>query len=255
MRATDSAMPSSRIHGGLLAVVAALPEEVAPLCHLLESAGIERLDNGRARVGNLADRPVVVATTGDGAHRASAGISEVLERYRVERLIVLGIAGGLSPDLNVGDIVAATMVLDSSGAIGVPDASLLSMAGDLEGVQKGVVYSHALIAVDALAKERLWHSVGGRQRTVVDLESASFVRAAVARGVPFLVLRSVSDSYEEALPLDFNRFRRADGSSDRLRILGHALRRPSIIPELLQLRDRLRVCARRLAHCVEELVV
>lgn len=72
--------------------------------------------------------------------------------------------------------------------------------------------------------------------------------------MPYLVLRAVSDSYDEALPLDFNRFRKPDGGSDRGRVLRYSLRHPSIVPELMQLRERLRHCAGRLADLVEEVL-
>ena len=95
----------------------------------------------------------------------------------------------------------------------------------------------------------------GRLRSqVVDLESASYARVAAARRVPYSVLRAVSDSANEALPLDFNRFRRSDGSSDRWAVARHAVLHPSIVPELMQLRERLRYCARRLAQLIVEML-
>ena len=89
---------------------------------------------------------------------------------------------------------------------------------------------------------------------VVDLESASYAEESARHKIPYAVLRAVSDGYDEALPLDFNRFRRQDGSSDRWRILRHTVLHPSIVPELLQLRERLRYCAGRLAECVEAML-
>ena len=86
------------------------------------------------------------------------------------------------------------------------------------------------------------------------LPAIQSARESARSGVAFLVLRSVSDAYNEALPLDFNRFRRPDGSSDRLGVLRYALLHPSVVPELMQLRDRLRVCAARLADCLEEVL-
>ena len=105
-----------------------------------------------------------------------------------------------------------------------------------------------------MSKARLWQEAGGGEASVVDLESASYARVAAAHQMPYLVLRAVSDSHDEALPLDFNRFRRPDGGSDRGRIMRYSLRHPSIVPELMQLRERLRHCAGRLAELVEELL-
>jgi hypothetical protein len=113
------------------------------------------------------------------------------------------------------------------------------------------VLSQAEIAIDPVAKKRLWEEVAEPSGLVVDLESASYARCAAERGVPYLVARIVSDGPNEALPLDFNRFRRVDGSIDRGRISRHLLFHPSLLPELMQLRERVQDCAAQLADFVE----
>lgn len=191
--------------------------------------------------------------TGDGATRARHGLAGLIEKFEPTCVIALGIAGGLSPDLGVGDVVVADTVVNGTGAVAPPDETLRAVAARLPQVRSGVVFSHTQVAVDPMAKAKLWRAQGEVPCMVVDLESAAYAREAAAQRLPYLVLRAVSDSHDEALPLDFNRFRRADGSSDRVAVFRHALLHPSIVPELLQLRDRLRYCAGRLATCVERL--
>lgn len=234
-------------------VVAALPEELAPLRASLQGARRVGRGPGRAVEGKLGQRRVVVMPTGDGAERAARGMREFLARHDVSSIVAIGIAGGLSDDLQVGDIVAAGRVSNGQGVVPAPDSGLLARVEGLAGLRRGEVHSHAEIAVDPVAKQRLWEQTGRNVASVVDLESASFARQAAANGLPYLVLRAVSDSHDEALPLDFNRFRKPDGSSDRGRVLRFAVRHPSIVPELMQLRERLRHCAARLAALVEEL--
>jgi adenosylhomocysteine nucleosidase len=235
-------------------VVAALPEEIAPVKRRLTGSERIRLPHGHAVQGRLHDRPAIVAATGDGANLAKLGMEQLLAVRRLDAVIVVGIAGGLSDDLEVGSVVAAKRVFEGAGELPAPDRELLEMAAQLEFVQQGMVYSHSEIAVDPLAKQRLWRHWQGEKASVVDLESASYVRVAATRGIPYLVLRAVSDSHDEALPLDFNRFRKPDGSSDRAKVLRYSLRHPSILPELMQLRERLRHCAERLATVIEELL-
>jgi adenosylhomocysteine nucleosidase len=217
-------------------VVAALPEEIAPVKRRLTGSERIRLPHGHAVQGRLHDRPAIVAATGDGANLAKLGMEQLLAVRRLDAVIVVGIAGGLSDDLEVGSVVAAKRVFEGAGELPAPDRELLEMAAQLEFVQQGMVYSHS------------------EKASVVDLESASYVRVAATRGIPYLVLRAVSDSHDEALPLDFNRFRKPDGSSDRAKVLRYSLRHPSILPELMQLRERLRHCAERLATVIEELL-
>lgn len=235
-------------------VVAALPEEVKPLHRRLQNSRRVRLAPGQVVAGRLGDNRVVVMATGDGANLAENGLEQLLSAFELHAVIVIGIAGGLSDDLEVGSVVAAKRVTNESGEAPEPDSELLATSNTLPGVRLGEVHSHAEIAIDPIAKARLWQQIGGDEASVVDLESASYAAVAAAHRVPYLVLRAVSDSYDEALPLDFNRFRKPDGGSDRGRVLRYSLRHPSIVPELIQLRERLRHCAGRLAELVEEVL-
>lgn len=245
---------TSATTGGLTGIVAALREEIRPLEKRLEKPMRLRVRGIRGLKGRLGDREVVVMATGDGGERARQGMSDLLSAFDLEAVIAIGIAGGLSSDLEVGAVVAAERITNGTGEVPPPDAGLLAKALVGADVRGGAVYSHSEIAVDPVAKQRLWQKVGGGVALVVDLESASYARAAASHAVPYLVIRAVSDSRDEALPLDFNRYRKPDGSSDRARIGRHALMHPSIVPELMQLRDRLRHCAGRLAGLVEEIL-
>ena len=239
---------------GLIGVVAALPEEIRPLQQRLEKTRRLRLGAGKAIQGSLGGSRIVSLATGDGAERARRGLTDLLSRVDLEAVFAIGIAGGLSADLGVGDVVVASRVTNGTGDVPPPDHNWHAKALTLQGVTDGSIYSHSEIAIDPVAKQRLWQQAGGAAAQVVDLESASYARVAAARRVPYAAWRAVSDSSTEALPLDFNRFRKSDGSSDRFRVSRYAFRHPSIVPELMQLRERLRHCARRLAVLVEEIL-
>ena len=238
----------------LIGVVAALPEEIRPLQNRLQKAIKAPLNPGKALQGDLGSHRIVTLATGDGSERAGRGLDRLLAALEIDAVIAIGIAGGLSDDLEVGDVVIANRVTNGSGEVPEPDGELLALGSQLQGVRLGSIYSHSEIAIDPVSKERLWQQEGGQASQVVDLESASFARVAAARHVPWLAIRAVSDSSDEALPLDFNRFRRADGSSDRIGVGRYAVRHPSILPELMQLRARLRHCAESLANLVEEML-
>lgn len=236
------------------AVVAALPEEIRPVQDRLQKRSAFRLGRYRAIRGVIAGKTVVTMATGDGGTRARQGLNDLLSNLEARVVLAIGIAGGLSEDLGVGDVVAAGRVFSPESEVPAPDSMWLDRAQQLDAVTLGSIYSHSEIAIDPVAKRSLWEQAGREPAQVVDLETASYARTASAAAVPYVALRAVSDSFDEALPLDFNRFRKPDGSSDRGRILRYVLIHPSIVPELMQLRERLRHCARRLAELVEEIL-
>lgn len=237
-----------------VAVVAALEEELGALAERLRDRVSLRLDSLRVTEGRLGEVQVVLAATGDGEQAAKAGISQLFAHREVDALIVVGVAGGLAPNLRVGAVVAARAVHNGSGPVAEPDRGWLDLALAREGTVEGTVVSASGIAVDPESKSRLWLELGAGEPAVVDLESAAYARAAAAKNIPYLVVRAVSDTAGETLPLDFNRFRGPDGGIDRNRVLRHALLHPALLPRLLALRDRVRECSQKLADVVEGVV-
>lgn len=234
-----------------MAIVAAFAEEIRPLRHRLQQTKARSLGRRKVVTGRLSDSEVVLMVTGEGALRAREALAELLERTEIDALIAIGVAGGLSPKLAAGSLVLATSVRNGAGEVPLPDPAMLARARRLEEVREGAVLSQEEIVIDPVAKNRLWRESAGPSALVVDLESASYARAAAERSIPYLVARAVSDGHDETLPLDFNRFRRVDGSIDRGRLSRHVLLHPSLVPELLQLRERVQDCAERLADFVE----
>jgi adenosylhomocysteine nucleosidase len=142
-------------------------------------------------------------------------------------------------------------VRNEQGAVGSPDATLLERALDSDTVVQGGILSVEKIAVEPAAKRDLWESVGGGAFQVVDLESATYAKLAARRQIPYLVLRAVSDTASETLPLDFNAFRTPDGRINRSRVARHLIFHPHLVGPLKRLRGRLRDCAISMADVVE----
>ena len=240
-----------------IGVVAALPEELSAVRERMNDVAVERKDNLVFLQGLMADRPVVALATGDGRLNADRGIQSLLDRFDVDGLVGVGLAGGLSPSLAQGDCVWAAELRTGAGRVEglVPPIWSLQerAAARLEGA---VVVSSGDILCSVEAKSRLWASCGRPDPAVVDLESETWARRASAREIPWLILRAVSDSAAEELPVDFNRFRSArwNGGLDRGRLARHALLRPALLWRLAGLRHRASGCARRLADLLEEIL-
>ena len=132
-----------------------------------------------ARVGG---REVVAVQAGVGTRRAGATATTVLERLQPATVAVVGIAGGVGT-VRVGDLVVPATVLDlHSHARLTPDPvpghearGVLATSDDLV-VDPDHLAALAEIGVVAL-----------------DMESAAVGAACEAHGVPWWVLRGISD--------------------------------------------------------------
>ena len=245
---------TSTFRAPLLAVVAAMPEELAPLQRRLVDP--RPVSAGRARIvrGRLGAQEVALAATGDGEARARAGVEAVLGSLRVEAMIAVGVAGGISAGLEAGDLVWAEQVRQAGRTVLWPSSALAGIAaGALTNVRLGVVVTVGQIADSCEAKQRVRAAHADASCAVVDPESAHYAAAAEAHRVPWAVLRAVSDTAGEALPEFLDRCRDSQGSLRRASVVRSMLTEPRAFVALMRLHSRVRLCAERLAAAVTRL--
>lgn len=158
-------------------------------------------------------------------------VDRALERkHNVDRILSIGFCGALDPALRIGDIVVSGEVPKTLGA---------------SFVQGGVV-SVDRVAYTAREKCDLRAATGA---AVVEMESAAVAQKAREWDVPFGCVRVVSDLAGDDLPLDFNRYRDADGRFERTRIALAALGRPfTVLPRLVRMDRDCRRAAERLGE-------
>ena len=89
----------------------------------------------------------------------------------------------------------------------------------------------------------------------VEMESSAVVSACRSRNIPVAVLRVISDTSDESLPLDFNHFSKADGSLSMPRLLMGIALSPSSITKLIKFNRQLDVAARQLGTVLERFLL
>ena len=126
---------------------------------------------------------------------------------------------------------------------GAVRAGLLLVAQDSGLVVRvGTVVSSGTVVWQAEEKHRLRRLTDA---TGLDMESAAVAAVAQERGVPLVIVRTVSDLVDEDLPLDFNLFLRPTGWIKGMQAL---ISRPSSVVGLNRLRKQSRVAADRLTE-------
>src|SRR5206468_3724956 len=114
----------------------------------------------------------------------------------------------------------------------------------------GALFSTDRIIVDPRERSELAAKIAD-DPAAVDMESAGWARAASARGIPYIVVRVVSDTADESLPAYLARCYDPEGGIRRGKVLLHALAKPASVPRLLAMRRRVRECGERLSAFVE----
>ena len=232
----------------LLAIVAAVKEEITPLLRAVEQdKGMATLVPSDALgvtvVGRIHGRPVVVATVGDGRARAVQGLHALRRQLPFTELWVVGFAGALSPSLAAGTVCWANKV-------GAPRHGWLQpFWRESSTAQAATVWSVPRLVLSAQEKRSLYQATFESQgEVVVDLESHALGEQASAFGVPWRVLRVVSDGAEETLPAILASATRSDGSVDRRKVLLEVIHKPHRLSSLLKLRRKAQACAATLSE-------
>jgi len=226
-------------------VLAALDDEMRPLRAMLTDVR-PLAGDGAVWRGRWRGRDVALAVTGDGDRNARMGASAALRRVRARAVIAIGAAGALSPELGTGDLLVAHRVMREHGDAWHAPPPWLAGAARLAGARPAALISVPRLAATVADKQRLLALTAGREPgllAAVDLESAAFAAAAAARGLPWLILRAISDGAAEALPSLLNSCLDDGGAIRRGLLAVRLFRQPSALPQLLMLRQRVRTCA------------
>jgi len=215
----------------------AMPEEGEALIRELGS-GAETVEHGRRvfHFGRLWGADVVLVQARIGKVAAATTTTELVTRFEVDRLLFTGVAGGVSPGVNIGDLVVADRLvhhdLDASPifpALEIPllgkteletDADIArSLIGACESfVRDGLArdlstedrdrmhVANASVHTGLIASGDRFVSSDGerdmiRERTpaalCVEMEGAAAAQVACEYGVPIGVVRAISDAADD----------------------------------------------------------
>ena len=191
----------------------------------------EEADQTRRRLAGRTD--VSIRLIGIGARNAERAIREALAETKPERVFTCGFAGGLNPELAIGQVIFAS---ESPGL----RAALLHA-----GARSAVFLQTPRVVVTAAEKLRLRQTTGA---DAVEMESATIQAICQQAAVACATVRVISDSASQDMPLDFNALANEDQSLNFGKLLAAIARSPGRIPALLRLQANCRLAAQRLAE-------
>ena len=141
---------------------------------------------------------LTIAVSGAEAARARSAARELAAGHP-SVLVSFGLAGGLDPALTPGALVVPAAVIMADGrALAAAPGWCAAIRQDLRfSPSEGDVAASGLPVTTAAAKARLYAASGA---AIVDMESAAVAEAAVAAGIPFLVIRAVCDPATRSVP-------------------------------------------------------
>jgi adenosylhomocysteine nucleosidase len=213
----------------LVGIIGAMEEEVSALKEQMTEVSITRKAGMEFCRGMLNGKPVVVVRSGIGKVNAGICTQILADDYHIDCVINTGIAGSLKKEIDIGDIVVSTdTVQHDMNAVGfgyplgqIPRMDTLAFPADQKlidlacqvcrevnpeiGVYAGRVVSGDQFVSDRETKERIRENFEG---FCTEMEGAAIAQAAYLNGIPYVVLRAISDKADDSATVDYPAFER-----------------------------------------------
>jgi len=212
----------------------AVRREILPLLGFLRAAEQAQWGETLLHAGQIAGQAVALAEVLPGPVNAALGAQALIAHHRVDRLINVGSAGAVDPELSPGDLVIADRALahdagaflgrrfepggimgrDGRGQIGhrrafAADPGLIALALSAAQSFAGQVRLGLVVTGNQLicstARRRWLHQTF--DALAVEMETAAVAQVATAHRLPWLAIRGISDAAGDDLILDYERLR------------------------------------------------
>ncbi len=185
---------------------------------------------GLAREARLIAGPNVRAISGGGDEAVLARLLRDAMTPDVRAVLSFGLAGALAPGWRAGDCLVATAVV-GTGARMETHPGFSDALRRLTGARTGILAGSATPLASREAKHALFQASGA---DAVDMESHIALGAARAAGLPFAVLRAISDDCAHDLPPAALVAMRPGGGIDLVAVMRSLVRQPRQIPALVR---------------------
>jgi adenosylhomocysteine nucleosidase len=203
---------------------------------------------GMRSEGKLLRRRCEIIVAGSDSSTLPEKLQAAIDRG-ARAILSFGICGALSPEHTVGTVVVGTEVVSGSERWRADDVWANALTSACHPTSGVVVGSDSILLTED-AKAALHEQTGAM---VADMESHIVARVATQRGLPFAVLRAVSDDAHHALPpaaaFGLNREGRIDYSAVLLSLLDE----PSQWRALIRTARDTNTAMKALLSCLERL--
>jgi adenosylhomocysteine nucleosidase len=223
-----------------------MPQEIEALLHAARASDwkCERIGDREFHRANLCGQDVVLVFSRWGKVAAAITATHLIDAFGIDSLWFTGVAGALDPSLNIGDIVVADgLIQHDLDARPLFPRFEIPLSGrtrlQTDSFQRAILHDAAAAFLEREFKEAIPADVRTRfaaaPRVVqadiatgdrfiasaedvanlraslptcacVEMEGAAVAQACTESGIPFAVLRVISDSADGNAHMDFPRF-------------------------------------------------
>lgn len=207
-----------------IAIMGAMVEEIEPLLKIFGEYKTTQYAGNKYYETSYKGLELVVAYSKIGKVNASLTASSMIQHFGAQKLLFSGVAGAISSDLKIGDLIIATKLCQHDLDITVfghpygfvpegkvyvdSDESLREIAKNV-ATKKGIKLKEGVIATgdQFIASEEKKNWIRDTFKAdALEMEGASVAVVCDSLGVPFFILRAISDSADMDASFSFDEF-------------------------------------------------
>ena len=213
----------------MIGIIGAMELEVEQLTAAMEDAALTQQAGMKFYSGKLEGTDAVVVRSGVGKVNAAVCAQILADRFGVDTVINTGIAGAVGLEVGIGDIVLSTSALQhdmDAVAFGydlgvIPQQSCSDFPADPKLLQTALdccaqhlpevkVHTGRVVSGDVFVakKEQKDFLRSQFSAACTEMEGAAIAHAAWLNGVPYLVVRAISDNADAGAVEDYPAFER-----------------------------------------------
>ena len=211
-----------------LGIIGAMDVEVATLKEKMQDAILDTHAGSVYCEGVLEGCPAVVVQCGVGKVNAAMCAQILCSVYGVTHIVNTGIAGSLCADLDIGDLVISQDAIHHDFDLrfwGRPIGQVPGMDVTAFPADKTLM-DYAFVAAEAVnpghskmgrvasgdqficSKEQKNKIIADTGALCAEMEGASIAHTAYRNGVPFVIIRAISDKADDSAEMDYPTFER-----------------------------------------------
>lgn len=211
----------------MIGIMGAMQAEVDSLIREIKDLKLEKVCGYEFATGKIGHSDVAVVKCGVGKVNAAVCCQTMIMTYHPEVIINTGVAGSLSPKLDILDVAVATDAVQhdyDTSAIGEPNGAL-SINGELvtylpcdadwrEKLLAAAERAGVKAIPARIASGDQFISRGEDKRRIVErfgaeaceMEGGAIAQTCYLSGTPCAILRAISDSTDENHSMEFEKF-------------------------------------------------
>lgn len=211
----------------IIGIICAMEEELAPLKKLMTLQEKKTKASMDFYQGTLQEVESVMVVSGIGKVNAAVCAQILCDDYKVTHLINVGVAGGVKEDIQPMDVVVATTLIQHDmdvTAFGLPrgdiprmetshfkaDAQLSAWALEASRINTSYeTHEGVIVSGDQFihSKDKVMDLLATFDASACEMEGASIAQVAHLNGLPFAVIRAISDNANTGAGMDYEKFK------------------------------------------------